>query len=79
MLSQGTTTKQVPIKQFPFAHLKKEMKPRQFDLGYHVNVLGQYSKKMPKREVSANDRSSQNIIGWYDDTRKFNPSYYREH
>ena len=75
--SQGNVTDKLP-KQFPFAKLGKEMIPKQFDLGYHVTVLGNYSKKIPKRVPSARDRSSV-FPSHYNDTRKFDPLYYRSH
>ena len=80
MQSQGTTTFQVPVKKFPFAHLRKESEGglirKPFDLGYHVTVLGKYSKGIPKREPSALDfRKSVSTMPWWTDTRKFNPKY----
>ena len=45
-------------------------KPK-FHMGYHVTVLDQYSKKMPKRQVSALDRSNEHSMKFWDDTRKF--------
>ena len=67
-------------KQFPFAKRGKTMIPKQFDLGYHVTVLGKYSKKIPKREPSALDlRNYQSTVKWWDDTRKFDPTYYKSH
>lgn len=67
-------------KSFPFAKRGKQMIPKQFDLGYHVTVLGKYSKKIPKREPSALDnRVSFSTVGWMNDTRKFDPGYYRAH
>ena len=66
-------------KEFPFAKRGKEMIPKKFDLGYHVTVLGNYSKKIPKRQPSALDRSSMSTVKWMNDTRKFDPIYYREH
>jgi hypothetical protein len=67
-------------KSFPFAKRGKQMIPKAFDLGYHVTVLGKYSKKIPKREPSALDlRHSQSTVKWMNDTRKFDPRYYREH
>ena len=81
MLSQGTLTTQVPPKKFPFAHLKPSMtvpKPNVFS--YHVNVLGKYSKKIPKREESALDnRKSRSTVKWWDNTVKFRPNYYKSH
>jgi len=48
------------------------MIPKQYDLGYHVTVLGTYSKKIPKREQSALDlRNSQTGMYW-NNTTKFN-------
>ena len=77
--SQGNVIDKLP-KSFPFAKRGKELIPKKFDLGYHVNVLGKYSKKIPKREVSALDfRKSQSTVKWMNDTRKFDPRYYREH
>ena len=75
--SQGSVTDKLP-KSFPFAKRGKEMIPKKFDLGYHVTVLGKYSKKIPKREPSAIDRSSFSN-GYYNDTRQFDPVYYRAH
>ena len=49
------------------------------DLGYHVTVLGKYSKKMPKRQPTALDRSSFSTVGWMNDTRQFDPQWSREH
>ena len=67
-------------KSFPFAKRGKQLIPKKFDLGYHVTVLGKYSKKIPKREPSALDlRHSQSTVKWMKDTRKFDPGYYREH
>ena len=62
-------------KQFPFSNRRKVMIPKQFDLGYHVTMLGKYSKKMPKREPSAIDRKSETGMYW-DDTRRFNKNLY---
>ena len=76
--SQGNVTDKLP-KQFPFAKRGKEMIPKQFDLGYHVTVLGKYSKKMPKRQPTALDRSSFSTVGWMTDTRQFDPQWSREH
>ena len=76
--SQGNVIDKLP-KSFPFAKRGKVMIPKQFDLGYHVTVLGKYSKKIPKREPSALDRSSQSTVKWMNDTRQFDPLYYREH
>ena len=67
-------------KQFPFSNRRKVMIPKKFDLGYHVTVLGKYSKKMPKREPSALDlRTTQSTLKWWDDTTRFSPGYYRSH
>jgi hypothetical protein len=67
-------------KQFPFSKRGKEMIPKRFDLGYHVTVLGKYSKKMPKREPSALDlRNYQNPMKFWSDTTKFDPNYYKAH
>ncbi len=81
MLSQGNPSLYVAPKKFPFAHLKKSMHPpKTFDMGYHVTVLGKYSKGIPKREPSALDyRRSVSTLKWMNDTRKFNPSYYQSH
>mgnify|MGYP001159626503 CR=1 FL=1 len=76
--SQGNVIDKLP-KSFPFAKRGKQMIPKQFDLGYHVTVLGKYSKKIPKREPSVVDRSSFSTVGWMNDTRKFDPRYYRAH
>ena len=73
------TYKSKPPKKFPFAKLGKPI-PKKFDLGYHVTVLGKYSKNIPKREPSALDyRQSVSTLKWWDDTTKFNPSYYKAH
>ena len=78
MLSQGTRTTSKFPKQFPFAKRGKEMRPKPFDLGYHVTVLGKYSKNIPKREESALDyRKSESSLKFYNDTRKFNPNLYQ--
>lgn len=67
-------------KSYPFAKRGKELIPKAFDLGYHVTVLGKYSKRMPKREPSALDRRhSVSTVKWMNDTRQFDPKYYREH
>ena len=59
-------------KQFPFSNRRKIMIPKQYDLGYHVNVLGNYSKKIPKREQSALDlRHTQTGMYW-NNTTKYN-------
>ena len=74
--SQGSVKNVLP-KQYPFSNRRKEMFPLpKFDLGYHVDVLGHYSKKIPKREISARDRSSVSSMKFWNDTRKFNPAYY---
>ena len=50
------------------------MIPQQYNLGYHVNVLGKYSKKMPKREKSALDlRSYQTGMYWNNTTKYSQP------
>ena len=78
MYSQGTLTTSVPAKKFPFAPLKATMHPQKsFDMSYHVNVLGKYSRGIPKREKSAIDRSSVSTLQWWDDTRQFDPSVYK--
>lgn len=78
--SQGTTTISKPPKKFPYAKLGKEMIPKKFDLGYHVTILGKYSKNIPKRQPSALDyRTSQSTLKWFDDTRQFDPVYYESH
>ena len=62
-------------KQFPFSNRRKTMIPKQYDLGYHVTVLGEYSKKIPKREKSALDlRTSQTGMYW-NNTKKYSPAY----
>ena len=61
-------------KQFPFSNRRKTMFPKQYDLGYHVTVLGKYSKKIPKREQSALDlRHTQTGMYW-NNTAKYNRS-----
>ena len=58
-------------KKFPFSNRRKTMIPQQYDLGYHVDVLGNYSKKIPKREKSALDlRKTQTGMFW-DNTTKY--------
>ena len=79
-MSTSIARKQKLPKSFPYAKRGKQMIPKAFDLGYHVTVLGKYSKKIPKREPSALDlRQSQSTVKWMNDTRKFDPRYYREH
>ena len=79
-MSTSISRKQKLPKSFPFAKRGKQMIPKAFDLGYHVTVLGKYSKKIPKREPSALDlRQSQSTVKWMNDTRKFDPIYYRAH
>ena len=57
-------------KQFPFSNRRKTMIPKEYDLGYHVNVLGNYSKKIPKREKSALDhRNTQTGMYWNNTTK----------
>ena len=60
-------------KQFPFSNRRKVMFPQtKFNLGYHVDILGKYSKKMPKREKSALDlRHTQSGMYW-NNTTKYN-------
>ena len=61
-------------KTFPFSNRRKVMIPQQYNLGYHVNVLGKYSKKMPKREKSALDlRSYQTGMYWNNTTKYSQP------
>jgi hypothetical protein len=80
MQSQGTLTTSIPAKKFPFAHLKKQMIPKPaFDMSYHVTVLGKYSKGLPKRVPSAIDRSSVSTLKWANDTRQYDPKYYKSH
>ena len=62
-------------KEFPFSNRRKVMIPKKFDLGYHVSMLDKYSKKMPKRQPSAIDRSSATGMYW-NDTRQFNKQFY---
>ena len=77
--SQGDVKDVLP-KSFPFSNRRKEMfPPTKFNLGYHVDVLGKYSKKIPKREISALDRKSTSTVKWWDDTRQYDPHYYRSH
>ena len=47
--SQGSVIDKLP-KSFPFAKRGKEMIPKKFDLGYHVDVLGKYSKKTSENQ-----------------------------
>ncbi len=79
-MSTSIARKQKLPKSFPYAKRGKQMIPKAFDLGYHVTVLGKYSKKIPKREPSALDRrQSQSTVKWMNDTRNFDPIYYRAH
>ena len=63
-------------KQLPFASRKSMLVKPKFDMGYHVNVLGQYSKRIPKREISAIDRKSTSDLQWFNNTTKINGSLY---
>lgn len=75
--SQGTITYQSLPKKFPFSSKKAELQPRRFDLGYHVTVLGKYSKNIPHRAPSALDRrQSVSTLKWINDTRQYNPRLY---
>ena len=79
MKANVATTIHKPPKKFPFAKLGTPI-PKKFDLGYHVTILGKYSKNIPKRETSVLDnRTTENTLKWWDDTRKFMPNYYRAH
>ena len=75
--SQGNVKDRLP-KQFPFAKLGKPIQNK-FNLGYHVTVLGKYSKKIPNRVPSALDRSSFSTVQWMNDTTKFRPQWSRSH
>jgi len=72
--SQGNVIDKLP-KQFPFSKRGKVMFPQKFDMGFHVTMLGKYSKKMPKRHPTALDHSSQTGMYW-NNTTKFNKPYY---
>ena len=75
--SQGTITYQSLPKKFPFNPKKSDLQPRRFDLGYHVTVLGKYSKNIPPRAPSALDRrQSVSTLKWINDTRQYNPRLY---
>jgi len=75
--SQGTTTLQTLPRKFPFNPKKSTLAPRRFDLGYHVTVLGKYSKGIPPRAPSALDRrKSTSTLKWINDTRQYNPTLY---
>jgi len=50
-------------------------KPK-FDMHFHVTALNKYSKKIPKREPSAIDRSSRSALQWWGDTRSLNGAKY---
>ena len=53
------------------------IKPK-FDLGYHVTALGKYSKRIPKREISALDRKSTSDLQWFNNTTKINGARYAQ-
>ena len=72
--SQGDVADKLP-KQFPFSNRRKEMFPQKFKMGYHVTLLGKYSKKIPKRQPSALDHGSKTGMYW-NNTIKFNKPYY---
>ena len=74
-MSSSQTVKNPLPKQFPFSNRRKVMIPKKFDLGYHVTLLGKYSKKKPKRQPSAIDRKSASGMYW-DNTIRFNPQLY---
>ena len=79
-MSTSQAVKDKLPKEYPFSNRRKQMFPTpKYNLGYHVDVLGKYSKKMPKREISALDRRSTSTVKWWDDTRQYNPHYYRSH
>ena len=78
MKANVATTIHKPPKKFPFAKLGKPM-PKKFDLGYHVTILGKYSKNIPKRLPSALDHTVENSLKWWNDTTKYNPNYYKSH
>ena len=59
-------------KQFPFSNRRKVMIPQQYNLGYHVDILGKYSKKIPKREKSALDLRSTQTGTYWNNTTKYN-------
>jgi hypothetical protein len=74
--SQGSVKDKLP-KSYPFSNRRKEIFPEpKFDLGYHVDVLGHYSKKIPKREISAHDRKSVSSMPFWNDTRQYNKPFY---
>ena len=63
-------------KQLPFASRKSTLTKPKFDMGYHVTVLGKYSKRIPKREISAIDRKSTSDLQWFNNTTKVNGALY---
>ncbi|MAD47704.1 MAG: hypothetical protein CMH98_22170 [Oceanospirillaceae bacterium] len=74
-MSTSQAVKQTLPKAFPFSNRRKVMFPQKFNMGYHVTMLDKYSKKIPKRQPSALDRSSATGMYW-NDTRKFNKHLY---
>jgi len=61
-------------KKFPFSNRKLPPKSK-YDFSYHVDILGKYSKRLPKREESALDlRHTQSGMHW-NDTTKFLQDY----
>ena len=78
-MSPSQAVKDVLPKSYPFAKRGKVMIPQsKFNLGYHVTMMGKYSKKIPKREISALDvRNYESPMKFWNDTRKFNPQLYR--
>ena len=70
-MSSSQARTDIKPKQYPFSNRPKTMFPvPKYNLAYHVDVLGKYSKKLPKREVTALDRKSRSGMHW-NDTRKF--------
>ena len=75
----------IPLpKSYPFSNRRlvafpqgklpdpKTGKEKPFNMAYHVDVLMKYSKKMPKREVSALDlRNTESDLKFYNNTTKF--------
>jgi hypothetical protein len=62
-------------KQFPFSNRRKVMIPQgKYNFGYHVDILGKYSKKIPKREKSVLDHRTVQSGMYWNDTTKYNRS-----
>ena len=60
----------VKPKQYPWSSRPKTLFPvPKYNFAYHVDVLGKYSKKRPKREISALDRKNASGVHWNDTTK----------